>query len=160
MFSEMMDGVSATETNVAGVTVEITEPLMEADIAVIVLVPRDLLVASPPLEIVATAGADDVQVAELVRSCVLPSEYVPVAVNCCVVPSTMEGSTGVTASDTSAACPTLSSAEAVMTPEVAVIVTVPAPRPVDNPLAAIVATAPEDEPQLTAPVRSCVLPLV
>jgi len=35
--------------------------------------------------------------AEVVMSCSGPLEYVPMAVNCCVVPMSMVGSTGVTA---------------------------------------------------------------
>jgi hypothetical protein len=43
------------------------------------------------LSIVATAGSLDVHIAWLVPSAiVLPSEKVPVTVNCCVVPSAIE----------------------------------------------------------------------
>ena len=58
-------------------------------------------VARPVLLIVATEGALELQVTELVRFCVLESEYVPVAVNCCVLVPDMEGDEGVTAIDTS-----------------------------------------------------------
>ncbi len=47
-----------------------------------VALPIPLPVASPALEIVAMAGGDEVQLAELVKSWVLPSEKVPVALNC------------------------------------------------------------------------------
>ena len=43
-------------------------------VAVMVALPIPLPVASPALEIVAMAGGDEVQLAELVKSCVLPSE--------------------------------------------------------------------------------------
>jgi hypothetical protein len=54
--------------------------------AEIVAVPTPTLVASPwlPVEllIVATACISELQVTEFVSVCVLPSVYVPVAVNC------------------------------------------------------------------------------
>ncbi len=53
-------------------------------------------VASPVLLIVATLVFDELQVTELVRSPVLPSVNVPVAMNCCVVPSGIERLLGVT----------------------------------------------------------------
>src|SRR5208283_5006973 len=49
---------------------------------------------------VATEGADEVQVADEVRFCLLPSLKVPVAVNCCWVPAAIDGLAGVTATDT------------------------------------------------------------
>ena len=49
-----------------------------------VVVPADTPEASPLALIVATAGVDEFQFTWLVMFCVLPSEYVPVAVNCCV----------------------------------------------------------------------------
>jgi hypothetical protein len=48
--------------------------------------------------------------------------------------------------------------EAVMEPEVAVMVALPTPAPVAKPALAIVATAGKDELQVTALVRFCVLP--
>jgi len=41
-------------------------------------------VANPPALTVAIEVADDVHAAVLVRFCVVPLLYVPVAVNCCV----------------------------------------------------------------------------
>ena len=61
------------ETNVAGVTVKVVEPPMLAATAVIVVWPVDKLVASPLALAVATDGADELQVADVVRSSVLPS---------------------------------------------------------------------------------------
>ncbi len=55
--------------------------------------------------IVATAVVDEVQVTWLVRFWVLESEYVPVAVNCCVPPMRHDGFAGVTAIDVSAPSP-------------------------------------------------------
>ena len=57
--------------------------------------------------IVATAGVADAHVTWLVRFCVLLSLYVPVAVNCCVVPFAIDGFAGVTAIDCSVAAVTV-----------------------------------------------------
>jgi hypothetical protein len=64
---------------------------------------------------------------------------------------------GVTAIETSTACPTFSVAEPLIEPDVAVIIALPTPSPLANPLLAILATV-EDELQLTELVRSCALP--
>ena len=48
------------------------------------------------LLMVAMAAFDEVQVAEAVRSPVVPSLYVPVAVNCIVPPGAIVGFAGVT----------------------------------------------------------------
>jgi len=76
------------------------------------------------LLIAATAVADELQVTDVVRFCVLPSEYVPLAVNCWVVPATIEGPVGVTASEVSVEGSVTVTAAVVLTPRVAVRVTV------------------------------------
>lgn len=63
-------------------TVNVAEPLIVPEVAVMVAVPCATLVAKPDALIVATEGLDDVHVT--VRFCIVPSLYVPVAVNCCV----------------------------------------------------------------------------
>jgi hypothetical protein len=75
-----------------------------------------------------------------------------------VVPRANAGFAGVTASEIKAGWPTINVAEAVIDPELAVIVDEPTPSPVASPPLTIVATDVEDEFQLTALVRSCVLP--
>lgn len=67
------DGVSAIETRVAGVTVNVAMPLMVPEVALIVVVPAATPLASPPLVIVAMFMAEELQVAEPLRFCVLPS---------------------------------------------------------------------------------------
>ena len=47
--------------------------------------------------IVATLEASEAQAPDVVRFCVEPSEYVPVAVNCCVIPFAMVAAPGVMA---------------------------------------------------------------
>ena len=93
-------GVTAMETSTGAVTVRSVDPAIIPEVAEIVDVPIFKLVARPPALIVAAAGADDAQVALLVRSCVLASVYVPVAVNCCVLPAARDGVRGVTAIET------------------------------------------------------------
>ena len=114
--------------------------------------------------IVATAAADDVQCAVLVMSCVVPSENVPVAANCCVVPSGMDGIAGVTAIVDRTAAVTVKVVDPVVAPQVAEIVVLPVASPVARPSAAgvspTVATLVEEEPHCTVTVRSSVLPSV
>jgi len=88
------------ETRAAPVTVAVVEPLIDPDVAVMVADPTLVAVANPLDEMLTTLLADEPQLRLLVRFCVLPSLYVPVAVNCCAVPFASEGFVGVTASDT------------------------------------------------------------
>src|SRR5438309_5797494 len=75
---------------------------------------------------VAVVSVSELHIAVVVRSCVLPSVYVPVAINASVVPSAIVAFSGVTAIDTSAAGVTASVVVPFTAPEVAVIVVVPA----------------------------------
>jgi hypothetical protein len=80
------DGVIARETSVAGVTLRIVLPPMSPIVAVIDVEPTAMGVAKPcepaALLMAATDAVDEPQATAVVRSCVEPSEYVPVAVNC------------------------------------------------------------------------------
>src|SRR5262252_3578707 len=89
-----------------GVTVSPVLPLTAPSVAEMVVAPAATAVASPAGLIVATAVADDANVTWLVRSSVLESEYVPVAVYCWVAPTVTDALAGVTAIDVSvgAAC--------------------------------------------------------
>ena len=80
-------------------------------------VPKAL--ARPAVLIVATVAAEELHVAVLLRFCVVPSVYVPVAVNCCVPPLAIDGFAGVTAIDTSVAAVTVSVVLPETVPEVA-----------------------------------------
>ena len=60
------------------------------------LVPARTPVARPDASMMATVSVELVHVAVAVRSAALPSLKVPVAVNCCVCPSSMEALTGAT----------------------------------------------------------------
>jgi hypothetical protein len=83
-------GVTASETSAAAVTVRVVLPEIPPKVALSVLVPGATAVASPALplafETVAALGADEAQVTWVVRSAVVASVYVPVAVSCWVVP--------------------------------------------------------------------------
>jgi hypothetical protein len=77
---EGMAGVTAIETSTAGVIVRLVEPVTDPDVALTVVLPSATAVASPCALIVATVLSAVLQVEEVVRSRVLPSLYVPVAI--------------------------------------------------------------------------------
>src|SRR5262245_13333501 len=77
--------------------VSVVVPLTAPRVAEIVVVPDATAVARPEPLIVATAELDDAHVTCDVTFCMLPSEYVPVAVNCWVAPTETVGEVGVTA---------------------------------------------------------------
>src|SRR5207253_2111344 len=116
----------------------VVEPVTKPDVALIVVVPMLAPVARPLLPAalltVATFALDEAHVTVAVRSCVEPSVYVPVAVNCCVVPAAMDGLVGVTARETSVAAVTVNVDEPDTEPNVALIVVVPAATPEARPL--------------------------
>ena len=104
---------------------------------------------------------DELQPTILLMSCAVPSEKLPVAVNCCCVPTSMVGFAGVTTREVIVALVTVSVAVPTMFPEVALIVVVPAPTALARPevpaVLLIVATAPAEELQLTCEVKLFVL---
>ncbi len=77
----MAEGVVVT-----AVTVSVAAPDILPDVALMVVVPAATPEAKPlepaALLIVATAVVDELQVTDAVSTCVVPSEYVPVAANC------------------------------------------------------------------------------
>ena len=145
-------------------TVSVVEPIMLPTVALMVELPAATPVAKPPAVIVATPVADEFHVAVLVRFCVLPSLYFPVAVNCSVVPAAIEGFVGVTLIETRAVGVTVRVVEPVMEFKVAAIVVMPGPTLLAKPwlplALLIVATVVADELQVTDAVRFCGLPLV
>ena len=74
---EGLAGVTPIDVKTAGVTVKVVPPLIEPEVAVIVVLPVVRVVAWPcvpaTLLIVATAVFDELHPAVVVRSCVLPS---------------------------------------------------------------------------------------
>jgi hypothetical protein len=93
-------GVTTIDCKVTGLlTVSEAWPVTPLSEAVMVDVPGATAVASPELLMVATDCVCDAQVTWLVRVCVELSEYVPMAVNCCVDPRLMLGLGGDTEID-------------------------------------------------------------
>ena len=88
-------------------TVSVAVPLIPFSAAVISDEPTVFPVASPPLVIVPTDGLPEDQLTWLVRSAVLLSENVPVALNCCAAPTSIDGLGGVTASHIKGTVPML-----------------------------------------------------
>jgi hypothetical protein len=159
MANDALAGVTAMETSTACPTFSVAVPLTKPDVAVMTAVPTPSPLATPPPAMLATVE-DEVQVTELVRSCALPSLYVPVAVNCWLVPLAIDALPGLTDIDTNTGDVTANVAEPVIVPEVAVIIVLPGLTLVAYPAAPIVATAGTDAAQLADCVRSCVLPSV
>ena len=75
-------GVTVMVTSVAGVTLRLAEPVTEPDAAVICVVPAATVITNPEALMEAIAVLAEPQLTWLVKSCVLPSVKVPVAVNC------------------------------------------------------------------------------
>ena len=158
-------GLIAIETNCAAVTVSgvepvIDPPVVDPEVALMLAAPTVTLTASP-LFTVAADGLSDNHVAEAVKSCVLPSVKVPVAVNCWVVPSAIESACGVTAIDTSAAVVTVTTVVPLTVPDVALMLVVPVAAAVAKPCVfgalLIEATDGLSELHCTVEVRFCVL---
>jgi hypothetical protein len=151
------------ETGVAAVTVSDVLPEIDPIVAVIVALPAPSPVANPKLAALALTVAieelDDAQVTCVVRSCVLLSLYVPVAMNCSAVPSAMEGLAGATAIDTSV-IPTARLTEPLTEPNFALMVQVPLACVVTMPPAATAATVVSEESHFADDVTSWVLPSV
>ena len=104
----------------------------------IVVKPALAPVAKPaepcPLAIVATLPFVELQWLFKVTSCVVASLNVPVAVNCCVLPTAMVGLIGVMTVDTNVAVPTTNDALPVTPESDAEIDTVPARFPCATPV--------------------------
>jgi len=105
------------ETSVAGVTASRVEPDMLPMLAVTVVEPTANALAIPVGAIEAMVGAEEVQVTAAVRFCFELSLYIPVAVNCSVVPSAILGVDGVTSMEARVgACGCLGSVSVKMYP--------------------------------------------
>jgi hypothetical protein len=93
-------GVTSIDSSTTGVTVSVVDPEMLPEVAAIVVEPTFTVVAIPfepaRLLMVAILVFDEFQATDEVSFCVVVSEKVPIATNCCVSPRTMLGFTGVT----------------------------------------------------------------
>jgi hypothetical protein len=154
------------ETSSAAVTVRIEAGLVIApSVEVMFVVPAFADVASPlepsELDIDAVPVVPEFQVTTLVKFCVELSVYVPVAVNCFVVPFAIDGFVGVTWIETSVAEVTVRVfVGLVIAPRAAVIFDVPELTDVASPLEPsaleIIAVPDVAEFQVTEFVRFCV----
>jgi hypothetical protein len=155
----VLAGVTAIDTSVAAVTVSVAVLLVTPlDAAVMFEAPRATPVAKPELVIVAIPVADEFHVALAVKSAVLESVYVPVAVNCCVRPFAIVALAGVTAIDTRVGAVTVSIAVLLATPAIAALIFVaPAVNATATPKPLIVATPVTDELHVAVPVKFVVL---
>ena len=99
-------GVTTMDTSVAADTLSVVVPdrLVARSVAVIVVRPGATDVARPlePVALLMTAMdvTDELHITAVVRSFVVLSGYVPVAIYDCVMPVTMLGLSGVTVMDT------------------------------------------------------------
>ena len=130
--------------------------------AVMFAVPSRIPLANPDPVIVATAVSVLDQVAVVVTSLVVLSLNVPIAVNCWVCPSSIEGLPGVTEMDVNVGgcggAVTVNVAGLLVTPSWdAVMFVAPATTPLANPDPVIVATAVSVLDQVAVVVRSTVL---
>lgn len=158
----MFAGVTAMDTRLAFVTVRVAGGLViDPTVAVIWAVPGATVVASPcggTLLMVATLVGEDVQVAVVVRLPVVPSAYVPVAVNCCLNPAAIDTVAGVTAMETSGFVTVNTAAGDAIVPTLAVIFAVPAATPDARPVVLMVAMVPSDDCHVAVALRSFVVP--
>jgi len=72
--TEVVLGVTAIEAKAAAVTVKLSVPVIDPEVADNVAVPCAMPFAKPAPLTVAVAGLEELQVTELVRFCVEPSE--------------------------------------------------------------------------------------
>ncbi len=134
------------------VAVRVVLPEILPDVAVIVVVPAEAAVAKPGLLTVATDGSDELQMTCVVISNLVASEYVPVALNCWVAPTSIVGSTGLTTMTDRVAEFTVRVVPPEILPEVEVMVVVPIETAKARPVLLTVATDGSDELQVTCVV--------
>jgi len=123
-----------------------------------VVEPAATAVARPLLVTVATDVLDEVQVTCAVTSRLVPSEYEPVPANCWVFPAGTLGLSGVTDIEDKVAEVTVKGVVPDLSPEVAVMVVVPAATAVARPLLVTVAIDVSDELQVACAVTSRLVP--
>ena len=128
------------------------------EVALMVAEPFATAVTRPLPLTVATDGMDEVQKTCLVMSWLVPSEYMPDAVNCWMAPTGTLGLAGVTDMEDRIAEVTVRVVLPGIVPEMAVMVAVPATAAVAKPLRLTVATGVLDEIQMTSVVISWVVP--
>ena len=158
-----MSGVATGSTSMlcsfAAVTVSVVESPKEFIAAEIVVLPCFFVAETPFDAIVAMVESLELQVTEFVMSCVDPSEYVPVAVNCCALPAGCDGFFGEMVKPCSAAATALAVVPPVIPPSVAEMVAEPdVAFAVTRPVLLTVATAELLDAHVAVVVTFCVVP--
>ena len=160
-------GRTVIETRFFASTVAGTLPVIVPEVAVMVTDPTFLPVASPLTVIEATVAGEELHATLPVMSCAVSSENVPLAVNCCTVPSGMDAAAGVTLMEVRVALVMVRTALEETVPEVpeavAVMVELPGVTPIASPGApfTLMLTAEGfDDVQVTKAVTFCMLPSV
>jgi len=122
-------GLMVIDASTAGVTVSDDDELTVPELIAMLVLPMPTLVARPAvgaeLLIVATPAPVELQCPVCVRSWVLPSVKVPVAVNCCVKLRAILAVLGEISIETSCAAVTVKAVEPLMDPEAAEMFAVP-----------------------------------
>ena len=153
-------GVIASDVALAAVTFNVAVAETLPEVAVIIVVPAEMPVASPFVGdvslIVATAGFDEFQVTVPVIVCTLLSLNVPVAINCCLVDDAIVGLVGAIVIETSFGA-MVKLTEPLTALMLALTETLPLACAVSVPFAATVASPAGDVAQVTDTVRSLVL---
>lgn len=93
------DGVIPIEESLVAVTVRVAEAFLPSLAAEMVLVPAATAVATPDELTVAVLVEEDVQVAEVVMSVLLPPTVLPLAVKFTVFPTTTSAPVGLTVTE-------------------------------------------------------------
>jgi uncharacterized protein (DUF736 family) len=136
------------DCSIAAVTVSVALAVTAFPAADTVTVPGFRVVTKPVEFTVATVVSDVDQVA-VVSALEVPSEKVPVAVNCCVSPAAIDDPWGDTVMDCRIAAVTVSAAFPVTALELADTVTAPGFRVVTNPVELTVASVGSEVDQVT-----------
>jgi hypothetical protein len=147
------------EDRAAEWTLAVVLAVSAPEVAEMVIEPSVRAVTSPPEAIDTTRLFEEAQVTEAVISCTVPSENVPLAVNCWSVPRDKTASWGAIASESKVGriAATVRVAVETMCPEVAEMIETPGEKPLARPAtppAFIVATATFPECQPTEEVTS------
>jgi hypothetical protein len=127
----------------------VVEPETKAKLAVIVELPGVSVLARPEPLTVAILPSLDVQVTELLTSCVVKSLKVAVAVNCWVAPAATDGLIGVTVIEETTALVTVTRVPPLIEPETAETVALPVANVLTKPLLSTVAMVGSEEFQVT-----------
>ena len=128
-----VNGVTAIELNVAGVTVIVAVAVLVPLVAVMTEEPTATPVETPVGKTATTELVPELQITVSLISAVVPSEKVPVAINACKLPIGTVAVKGASAIETNVALVTVSVAEPVFPLRVAVIEAEPAEIPVARP---------------------------